>query len=172
MTSMRAEAGTRTAKGLTESSGSVCHPSSLVNCDFKRTRVRLGEKAGRDRLGARRGESPFCMCLAPLEQGRTGEGSDKTGGALGTSSRQRSEDLPSSSTFWSFIATGDFACNHRGAQLAFGQIVSSLDTIMIQEGKEMIALFSTSTATNAATKNRTILNTLKKGGYKLRISPF
>src|SRR5271170_1221216 len=81
------------------------------------------------------------MCLAPLEGSRAGEGGDKTGGALSTSSRQRSEDLPSSSAFWSFIATGDFACNHRGAQLAFGQIVSGIDAIVIQEGKEMMALF-------------------------------
>ena len=34
-----------------------------------------------------------------------------------------------------------FACHHRGAQLAFGQIVGRLDAIVIQKGKEMIALF-------------------------------
>ena len=43
--------------------------------------------------------------------------------------------------FWGFVAAGDFARNHRGAQLAFGQIVGSLDAIVIQKGKEMIALF-------------------------------
>src|ERR1700748_2364748 len=86
------------------------------------------------------------MCLAPLERSRAGKGSDKTGGALGISSRQRSEDLPGSSTFWSFIAAGDFAGNHRGAQLTFGQIVSGLDALVIQKGKEMIALFKKSMA--------------------------
>ena len=40
-----------------------------------------------------------------------------------------------------FVAAGDFACDHRGAKLAFGQIVSSLDAIAIQKVKEMIALF-------------------------------
>ena len=54
--------------------------------------------------------------------------------------------LPGAGAFWSFVATGDFACNHRGAQLAFGQIVSSLDAIVIQKGKEMIALFMESMA--------------------------
>ena len=82
------------------------------------------------------------MCLAPLKRSRAGEGGDEAGGALGASRRQRSEDLPGSGAFWSFIAAGDFACNHRGAQLAFRQIVSSLDPIVIQKGKEMIALLS------------------------------
>jgi hypothetical protein len=49
--------------------------------------------------------------------------------------------LPGSGGFWSFIAAGDFACNYRGAQLAFRQIVSCRDPIVIQKGKEMIALF-------------------------------
>jgi hypothetical protein len=86
------------------------------------------------------------MCLAPLKRSRAGEGGDEAGGALGASRRQRSEDLPGSGAFWSFIAAGDFACNHRGAQLAFRQIVSSLDSIVIQKGKEMIALFMESFA--------------------------
>ena len=81
------------------------------------------------------------MCLAPLERSRAGESGDEACGALGASSRQRSEDLPGSGAFWSFIAAGDFARDHRGAQLAFGQIVSGFDAIVIQEGKEMIALF-------------------------------
>ena len=81
------------------------------------------------------------MCLAPLERSRAGEGGDEAGGALGTSSRQRSEDLPGLGAFWGFVAAGDFARNHRGTQLAFGQIVGSLDAIVIQKGKEMIALF-------------------------------
>ena len=42
-------------------------------------------------------------------------------------SRQRSEDLPGSGAFWSFIAAGDFARNHLRAQLTFGQIVSGLE---------------------------------------------
>jgi hypothetical protein len=86
------------------------------------------------------------MCLASLEGSGSGDLGYETGGALGASSRQRSEDLPGSGTFWSFIAAGDFARNHRGAQLTFGQIVSGLDAIMIQEGKEMIALFMESMA--------------------------
>ena len=86
------------------------------------------------------------MCLAPLERSRAGEGRDEAGGALGASSRQRSEDLPGSGAFWSFIAAGDFARDHRRAQLTFGQIVSGLDALVIQKGKEMIALFKKSMA--------------------------
>ena len=76
-----------------------------------------------------------------MERSRAGEGGDEAGGALSTSNRQRSEDLPGLGAFWGFVAAGDFARNHRGAQLAFGQIVGSLDAIVIQKGKEMIALF-------------------------------
>ena len=81
------------------------------------------------------------MCLAPLERSRAGEGGNEAGGALGASSCQRSEDFPGSGAFWSFVAAGDFARDHRRAQLTFGQIVSGLDAFVIQKGKEMIALF-------------------------------
>src|ERR1700736_6177901 len=81
------------------------------------------------------------MCLARLEWSGAGEGVAEAGGALRTGSGQGSKDLPGSGSFWSLIAAGDFACNHRGAKLAFGQIVSGLDTVVIQKGKEMIALF-------------------------------
>jgi hypothetical protein len=73
------------------------------------------------------------MCLAPLEWSRAGEGGDEAGSALGASSRQRSEDLPGSGAFWSFVAAGDFARDHRRAQLTFGQIVSGLDAVVIGE---------------------------------------
>jgi hypothetical protein len=81
------------------------------------------------------------MCLAHLEWSRTGEGGDEARGALGANSRQRSEDLPGSGAFFEFYCRRRFACNHRGVKLAFGQIVSGLDAIVIQKGKEMIALF-------------------------------
>jgi hypothetical protein len=76
-----------------------------------------------------------------LERSGAGEGGDEAGSALGASSRQRSEDLPGSGAFWSFVAAGDFARDYRRAQLTFSQIVSGLDAIVIQKGKEMIALF-------------------------------
>ena len=75
------------------------------------------------------------MCLAALERSGPGEGGDEADGALGASSRQRGEDLPGSGAFWSFLGAGDFACNHRGAQLAFRQIVSSFDPIVIKKVK-------------------------------------
>src|SRR5262249_39018662 len=39
-----------------------------------------------------------------------------------------------------FVTAGDFACDHRRAQLAFGQVVSGLNAVVIQKGKEMVAL--------------------------------
>jgi len=76
-----------------------------------------------------------------LERSCAGEGGDEAGGALGASSCQRSEDLPGSGAFRSFVAAGYFARDHRGPQLAFGQIIGGIDAIVIQKGKEMIALF-------------------------------
>jgi hypothetical protein len=49
--------------------------------------------------------------------------------------------LPGSGAFRSFVAAGYFARDNRGPQLAFGQIIGGIDAIMIQKGKEMIALF-------------------------------
>jgi hypothetical protein len=60
------------------------------------------------------------------------EGGDEAGAALGPSHRQRSEDLSNSGAFWSFIAAGNFACNHRRT--------SELGVSVIQKAKEMIAL--------------------------------
>jgi hypothetical protein len=81
------------------------------------------------------------MFLAPLERSCAGEGDDEASRALGAGSCQRSEDLPGSGAFRSFVAAGDFARDHRGAQLTFGQIVRGVDAIVIQKGKKMIALF-------------------------------
>jgi hypothetical protein len=81
------------------------------------------------------------LCLARLERSCAGKGGDEAGGALGAGGGQRSEDLPGSRAFKSFVAAGDFARDHRGAQLAFGQIIGGIDAIVIQKGKEMIALF-------------------------------
>jgi len=39
-----------------------------------------------------------------------------------------------------FVTAGDFSCDHRRTQLAFGQVVSGLNTVVIQKGKEMVAL--------------------------------
>jgi hypothetical protein len=81
------------------------------------------------------------MCLAPLERSGSGDFGDEAGGTLGTGGGQRSEDLPSSGAFLGLVATGDLACDHRGAQLAFSQVVSGINAIVVQKGKEMIALF-------------------------------
>ena len=81
------------------------------------------------------------MCLARLEGSGSGDFGYETGGALGTGGGQRSEDLPSSGAFLGFVTTGNLACNHRGAQLAFSQVVSGINAIVIQKGKEMVALF-------------------------------
>ena len=81
------------------------------------------------------------MCLARVERSCAGEGVDKTGSPLNAGRCQRSEDLPGSSAFRSFVATGDFTGDHRVAQLAFGQIIGGIDTIVIQKGEEVIALF-------------------------------
>src|SRR5437899_7818664 len=85
-------------------------------------------------------------CLARLERSCTSEFGYEAGGALGAGGSQRSEDLPGTGTFFGFVTTGDFACDHRGPQLAFGQIVGGIDTIVIQEGKKMVALFIKATA--------------------------
>src|SRR5271165_1865900 len=82
-----------------------------------------------------------CSCLARLERSCAGECVDEASGALSASSRQRSEDLPSTRALWGFITAGDFAGDHRGTQLAFGQVISSIHAIVIEEGKEVIALF-------------------------------
>ena len=44
-------------------------------------------------------------CLARLERSCAGEGGDETGGALGASSRQRSEDLPGARAILGFVTT-------------------------------------------------------------------
>jgi hypothetical protein len=75
--------------------------------------------------------------------GRRGSGDFgyEAGGTLGTGGGQRSEDLPSSGALLGLVTTGDLACDHRGAQLAFSQVVSGINAIVIQKGKEMIAVF-------------------------------
>ncbi len=50
-------------------------------------------------------------------------------------------DLPSSGAFLGFVTTGNLAGDHRGAQLAFSQVVGGINAIVIQKGKEMVALF-------------------------------
>ena len=40
-----------------------------------------------------------------------------------------------------FVAAGDFAGDHRRAQLTFCEVIGGIDAIVIQKGKEMIALF-------------------------------
>ena len=81
------------------------------------------------------------MCLAPLERSGTGDFGYETGGALGAGGGERNEDLPGARAFLGFVTTGDLARDHRWAQLAFGQVVSGINAIVIQKGKEMIALF-------------------------------
>jgi hypothetical protein len=71
------------------------------------------------------------MCLACLKWGSTSEFSDEAGGALGTGSRQRGKDLPGGNTVPGFIATGDFASDDRLAQLALGQVVGGINSIVI-----------------------------------------
>src|SRR4029077_8275516 len=77
----------------------------------------------------RRKTQSSCMCLACLERSCAGELGDETGGALGAGGGQRSEDLPGPSAFWGFVTAGDFACDHRRTQLAFGQVISGLKTV-------------------------------------------
>ena len=74
-----------------------------------------------------------CTCLARLERSSAGELGNKASSALGAGGGQRSEDLPGTSTFFGFITTGDFACDHRGPQLAFGQIVGGINAVVIGE---------------------------------------
>jgi hypothetical protein len=84
--------------------------------------------------------APLCA-LARLERGGAGHGIDEAGGALGAGCRQRCQDLPGPSAFWSFVTTRDFACDYCRTQLAFGQVVSGINSVVIQKGKEMVALF-------------------------------
>ena len=49
--------------------------------------------------------------------------------------------MPSSRAFLGFVTTGDLAGDYGRAQLAFREIISGIDAIVIQKGKEMIALF-------------------------------
>jgi hypothetical protein len=80
-------------------------------------------------------------CLARLERSCAGELGYEGGGALGAGGGQRSEDLPGTGAFLGFITAGDFARDDRWAQLAFGQIVGGINAVVIQKGKEMVALF-------------------------------
>jgi hypothetical protein len=84
--------------------------------------------------------------LARLEWSCAGKLGNEAGGALGAGGGQRSEDLPGTRTLSGFVTTGDFACDHRWAQLAFGQVVGGVNAIVIQEGKKMVALFIEATA--------------------------
>ena len=79
--------------------------------------------------------------LAPLDGSSPGEFGDEAGGALGAGGGQRGEDLPGSRAFLGFVTTGDLAGDYGWAQLAFREIISGIDAIVIQKGKEMIALF-------------------------------
>jgi hypothetical protein len=81
------------------------------------------------------------VCLALLERSSAGDFGYEAGGALGAGGGQRSEDLPGSRAFLGFVTTGDLACDDRRAQLAFGQVVGSINAIVMQKSKEMIALF-------------------------------
>ena len=85
-------------------------------------------------------------CLARLKRSCSSELGNEAGGALGAGGGQRSENLPGTGTFLGFVTTGNFACDHRWAQLAFSQVVGGIDTIVIQEGKKMVALFIKATA--------------------------
>jgi hypothetical protein len=76
-----------------------------------------------------------------LERSRSGELGNEAGGALTAGGSQRSEDLPGAGTFLGLVTTGNFACDHRWAQLALSQVVGGIDTIVIQESKKMVALF-------------------------------
>ena len=49
--------------------------------------------------------------------------------------------MPGSRAFLGFVTTGDLAGDYGWAQLAFREIISGIDAIVIQKGKEMIALF-------------------------------
>jgi hypothetical protein len=60
-------------------------------------------------------------CLAWLERSCAGELGYEAGGALGAGGGKRSEDLPGTGASLGFITAGDFACDHRWPQLAFGQ---------------------------------------------------
>src|ERR1700747_914078 len=81
-----------------------------------------------------------CTCLARLERSGAGELGNEADGALGAGSGQRSKDLPGPSAFWGFVTAGNFACDHRWAQVAFGQVISGLNTVVIQKGEEMVTL--------------------------------
>jgi hypothetical protein len=83
------------------------------------------------------------VCLAPLERSSPGDFGYKTGGALGAGGGERNEHLPGARAFFGFVfvTTGDLACDHRWAQLAFSQVVSGINAIVIQKGKEMIAVY-------------------------------
>jgi hypothetical protein len=71
------------------------------------------------------------MCLPLLQRSCAGELGYEAGGALGAGGGQRSEDLPGMRTFLGFVTTGNFACDHRWAQLAFGQVVGGINAIVI-----------------------------------------
>ena len=86
------------------------------------------------------------MGSGPLERSSSGDFGYEAGGALGAGGGQRSENLPGLRAFLGFVTTGDLACDHRRAQLAFGQVVGAIDAVVIQEGKEMVALFMESVA--------------------------
>jgi hypothetical protein len=74
---------------------------------------------------------PGRTCLPLLERSSAGEFGNEAGGPLGTGGGQRSEDLPSTGAFWSFVTAGDFACDDRWTQLPLGQVVSGIDAVVI-----------------------------------------
>jgi hypothetical protein len=76
-------------------------------------------------------------CLARLERSSAGKFGNEAGAALGAGGGQRSEDLPGTSAFRGFVTAGDFACDHRRTQLAFGQVVSGLNTVVRKNWRVM-----------------------------------
>ena len=76
-----------------------------------------------------------------MEGSSPGDFGYEADGTLGAGGGHRSEDLPGSGAFLGFVTTGDLAGDDRWAQLAFREIIRGIYAVVIQKGKEMIALF-------------------------------
>jgi hypothetical protein len=75
--------------------------------------------------------------------GRRGSGDFgyEAGGTLGTGGGQRSEDLPSSGALLVLLPQEILRAITAGRSRRFSQVVSGINAIVIQKGKEMIAVF-------------------------------
>ena len=56
--------------------------------------------------------------------------------------RQAGEDFEGPCPSWGLVPARDFARDHSGPELSFGPIIGGVDSVMLQELKEVVLLFA------------------------------